>query len=54
MKYKCTYSKYQRKPIIKGKKVRFWKRVYYSDAEEGDEFIPIYYEKKSEMIENEK
>ncbi len=45
MKYKCTDSKYKIKPIIKGKKVRFWKRVYYSDAEEGDEFIPIYYKR---------
>jgi len=45
-KLKGTYSIFELKPTIKGKKVKHWKLVYNADDEEGDEYIPVYEKKK--------
>jgi len=43
---KKTYRRYQLSNYIHGKKVKFWKIVYGADDEDGDEFIPIFYNSK--------
>jgi len=40
---KKTYNRLQLSNYINGKKVKFWKIVYGADDEDGDEFIPIFY-----------
>ena len=43
-KLKMTYNPPEFKPIINGKKVRFWKCVKISDTDMNhNEFIPIYF-----------
>jgi len=40
---KKTYRRYQLSNYVHGRKVKFWKIVYGADDEDGDEFIPIFY-----------